>query len=121
MTIQIGPWTQGEIPEDLEYQFKYKDEDGVEHVVPLPAGWEAVFVVMPATAEEAATLTASVDHDTNTVKVSFVGQAEVLASVDSFTGQFWAMNATHRIASEDYEWETNPAVGGIIPDLVTGP
>ena len=116
MTKTIGPWTQGEIPEDLEYQFTYEDENGDEQVIPLPEGWVAVFVIQKGIAPAEA-VAAEVDHEQN--KVIFRFSATTLDMATAYRAQFWAMDAVHRLASTDYEWDVEPAVGGIIPDLAS--
>lgn len=109
MTTKIGPWTQGEIPENLVYQFL--DSDG--EAIPL-SGFEGVFVIQKigAVGEERAVV---VDEVANHVTYAWV-EAD-LAEVASFAGQFWVGNGEHRHASTDYEWDVEPPVADIIPDL----
>lgn len=109
MTTIIGPWTQGEIPENLVYTFLDNDDE----VIPL-AGFDGVFVMQKIgdVGEERPVV---VDEVNNTV--TYVWLEADLAEVASFAGMFWVGNGEHRHASTDYEWDVEPPVADIVPDI----
>jgi hypothetical protein len=109
MTTRIGPWTRGEIPEDLVYTFL----DAKGKKIPL-FGFTGVFVMQKdgGTGEERPV---TVDEDESAVH--YVWLEADLADEASFAGQFWVGNGVHRLASTDYEWDVEAPVADLVPDI----
>lgn len=110
MTTRLGPWTRGEIPEDLVYQFQ--DSNG--EPIPLSGGYLGVFVIQKL-GEDAEERSVTVDEEANTV--TYVWREADFAEEASFAGQFWVGNGSHRFASTDYEWDVEAPVGDDVPNI----
>lgn len=110
MTTRIGPWTRGEIPESLVYTFLDADDN------PIPLDdYDAVFVIQKLDGSPGEERPVTVDEVNSTVTYDWL-EAD-LAEEASFAGMFWVGNGTHRFASTDYEWDVEPPVADIVPDI----
>ena len=109
MTTRIGPWTRGEIPFPLVYQFTDENDE----VIPL-LSYTGKFVLQKNGGDgEQRDVIVDTDADT----VTWVPEEADYAEEASFAGQFWVGNGTNRLASTDYEWDVEPPVADLVPDI----
>lgn len=102
MTITIGPYVAGEVPEPLEYVFLDPDGNPIDLT-----GFAATFVLQLGAAASA-TLAASVtDAAAGTVSHTWL-DGELTAG--ALYAEFWVDNGTNRYASERFSGRALPAL-----------
>lgn len=107
--IRIGPYTVGEIPEDLVHQFLTHDDQPIDI-----SGFTVKVVLATAGASTGTVKTGSVVDGAN-------GQAGIdfnagdLATAGEWWLQFWADNGVIRLSSPIHEFTVSPAAGGTTP------
>lgn len=95
MTITIGPWTSGEVPEPIEYSFLDSDGTAIDLT-----GYTATFQLKIGEAD-ALELDADVDEDAGTVTHTWVeGELERTGTYGTIRAGFWVSNGTNTYASE---------------------
>lgn len=105
INLNIGPYTAGEIPAPLSYEFQ--DANGAPLAI---SGWTAVFAVRKP------------DGSTVTLPATISGSSAVhvwadtdLSVAGTYQGEFWVGDGTNRYASRRFVWTVRDAI--LIPSI----
>ena len=113
VTTQLGPYTVGEVPPPLVYQ--YLDNEGA--LVPINDFLGAFVLLKPDATEGAEERDVEVDEETSSL--TYTWQIDDMDAAGTGAGQFWvgSTDGLRKYASEDYEWDIVDGVGGEVPDF----
>jgi hypothetical protein len=104
MSLQIGPYTQGEKPAPLTYQFL--DNDG--NLINL-LGYSAKFSYQEH--DGTATVANATVSDAANGKVTYTFTGAEFATAGHYRAQFWSGNGVNRLASVDLLFDVAVSVG----------
>lgn len=108
MSTTAGPYTQGEKPADLEYQFL--DANGT--AVDLSGYTGAKFQFQEHDSAAATVSNATITSASNG-KVAYTFTGSEFATAGRYRAQFWVGNGVHRLASVDIYFSVVTSVGSV--------
>lgn len=103
MTLEAGPYTQGEVGDPLDYQFQDSNGDPIDLT-----GYTAKFVYK-RTGNTAVTRTALLSTPSNGT-ATYVWQTADMNTAGVYRGEFFVSNLTNTYASEPIVWRVRSAV-----------
>lgn len=109
MNLNLGPYTAGEIPDPVQYQFKTWGRQPINLT-----DYDVVFNFGPRHGTPAVKPAVLVDATHGIVE--HVWDVSELATPGVYVGQFWVENGVNRYASETIIMLVRPAVG-VAPTL----